>query len=35
MTVSLFHSFDLIGKSSPIVKIKKTIEKLSSSDSKF
>jgi len=31
----LFHSFDLIGKSSSIVKIKKTIEKLSSSDSRI
>ena len=30
----LFHSFDLIGKSPSIVKIKKTIEKLSSTDSR-
>ena len=31
----LFHSFDLIGKSSSIIKIKKTIEKLSSSESRI
>ena len=30
----LFHSFDLVGKSSSILKIKKTIEKLSSSESR-
>ncbi len=30
----LFHSFDLIGKSPSIVKIKKTIEKLSASESR-
>ncbi len=30
----LFHSFDLIGKSPSIVKIKKTIEKLSTSESR-
>ncbi len=30
----LFHSFDLIGKSPVIIKIKKTIEKLSSSESR-
>ncbi len=30
----LFHSFDLIGKSPAILKVKKTIEKLSSSDSR-
>jgi len=30
----LFHSFDLIGKSSSIIKIKKTIEKLSASESR-
>jgi two-component system nitrogen regulation response regulator NtrX len=31
----LFHSFDLIGKSSSIIKIKKTIEKLSTSESRI
>ena len=31
----LFHSFDLIGQSSSIIKIKKTIEKLSSSESRI
>ena len=30
----LFHSFDLIGKSNSITKVKKTIEKLSNSDSR-
>ena len=30
----LFHSFDLIGKSSAIIRIKKTIEKLASSESR-
>ncbi len=30
----LFHSFDFIGKSASIIKIKKTIEKLSSADSR-
>ncbi len=31
----LFHSFELIGKSSSIIKIKKTIEKLSTSESRI
>ena len=31
----LFHSFELIGKSNSIIKIKKTIEKLSTSDSRI
>ncbi|MBA1339203.1 MAG: two-component system, NtrC family, nitrogen regulation response regulator NtrX [Pelagibacterales bacterium] len=31
----LFHSFDLIGKSPSIIKIKKTIDKLSSSESRI
>ena len=31
----LFHSFDLIGKSASIIKIKKTIEKLSASESRI
>jgi two-component system, NtrC family, nitrogen regulation response regulator NtrX len=31
----LFHSFDLIGKSSEIIKIKKTIEKLSAAESRI
>jgi len=31
----LFHSFDLVGESSSIVKVRKTIEKLSSSDSRI
>merc|ERR1711991_670106 len=31
----LFHSFELIGKSPSIMKIKKTIEKLSSSESRI
>ncbi len=31
----LFHSFELIGKSPSIIKVKKTIEKLSSSDSRI
>tara|TARA_B100001093_G_C26837197_1_gene1018881 strand:+ start:72 stop:1436 length:1365 start_codon:yes stop_codon:yes gene_type:complete len=31
----LFHSFDLIGNSSSIIKIKKTIEKLSTSESRI
>ena len=30
----LFHSFDLIGKSSSILKVKKTIEKLATSESR-
>ena len=30
----LFHSFDLIGKSQPMLKVKKTIEKLSNSESR-
>ena len=30
----LFHSFDLIGKSNSITKVKKTIEKLSNSESR-
>ena len=31
----LFHSFELIGKSSSIIKVKKTIEKLSTSESRI
>ena len=31
----LFHSFDLIGKSPSLIKVKKTIEKLSSSESRI
>jgi len=31
----LFHSFDIVGKSPSIIKIKKTIEKLSSSESRI
>ena len=31
----LFHSFDLVGKSSDIIKVKKIIEKLSSSESRI
>ena len=31
----LFHSFELIGKSTSVIKIKKTIEKLATSESRF